>query len=229
MAKKRNFSTISLDDPKSNVAEAFRTLRTNIQFSGIDKKLKSLVITSTRPSEGKSTVIVNLAITMAKANQKVLLVDADLRKPTIKKYFDLPDGTGLTSILVEESAELDAIHRIQEVPSLDIITSGPIPPNPSELLSSTRMKRFVEQMKNRYDMVLIDAPPIGVVSDAAIISTIVDGTILVCVQEETPIDLLKSSKESLEKVNANIIGVVLNGVRKRGNKNDYYYYSYEND
>lgn len=232
MAKKKTqktYTKIALNDPKSTTSEAFRTLRTNIQFANIDKNIKSIVMTSSNPDEGKSTVIVNLAITMAHADQKVLLIDGDLRKPTLNKYFELDESCGLTNILMDQENEAKGIQHLPEVPGMDVISSGPIPPNPSELLGSEQMKHFIERMEGIYDIVLIDAPPVGVVTDAAILSTIVDGTLLVCRQGETLIESVNFAKEKLEKVKANILGVVLNGVQRTGKKYDYYYYNYGED
>lgn len=233
MARKKKtektYTKIALNDPKSTSSEAFRTLRTNIQFANIDKNIKSIAMTSPNPDEGKSTVLVNLAITMAHADQKVLLIDGDLRKPTLHKYFEVIESAGLTNILMDNGEEGNRIQKISEVPGLEVITSGPIPPNPSELLSSERMKQFIDRMKEKYDIVLIDAPPIGVVTDAAILSTIVEGTLLVCRQGETLIESVEFAKEKLEKVKANILGVVLNGVKRTGKKYDYYYYNYSEE
>lgn len=227
--KKRANNGFSVVDSKSNLAEAFRTLRTNIQFSSIDSKLRSIVVTSSKPDEGKSTVIQNLAISMALTNVKVLLIDADLRKPTIYKYFNIGNNSGLTNILMNQAEEEKIVHMIPEVPDLHVMTSGPIPPNPSELLSSQRMAHFLERITEKYDLVLVDSPPVGVVTDAAILSTMVDGTLLVCRQEETNINELVQAKENLEKVNANILGVVLNSVKRTGKKYDYQYYHYGED
>ena len=151
MARKKKiektYTKIALNNPISTSSEAFRTLRTNIQFANIDKNIKSIVMTSSNPDEGKSTVLVNLAITMAHADQKVLLIDGDLRKPTINKYFELVESYGLTNILMDGGEGNQGIQKISEVPGLEVITSGPIPTNPSELLSSYQMKRFLARMK----------------------------------------------------------------------------------
>lgn len=227
--KKKNSNEFSVVDSKTNIAEAFRTLRTNIQFSSIDSKLHSIVVTSSKPDEGKSTVIQNLAISMALTNIRVLLIDADLRKPTLYKYFNIGNNSGLTNILMDQAEEEKIVHMIPEVPDLHVITSGPIPPNPSELLSSKKMAAFLERITEKYDLVLIDSPPVGIVTDAAILSTMVDGTLLVCKQGGTNIPELVQAKENLEKVNANILGVVLNGVKRTGKKYDYQYYHYGED
>lgn len=219
-------------NPKSPISEAFRTLRTNIQFSSIDKPIRSIVITSSGPGEGKSTVSINIAAAIAQAEKKVLLIDCDLRKPTLHKTFNMSSLKGLTNILVENIDYKDVVFTDQEIEGLDIIASGPVPPNPAELLGSNRMKSFIEMMKDIYDMVILDTPPVGLVTDSALLSTIVDGTILVCSVGEADINGTKRAKDLLDKVKANILGVVLNkipvndGGYYKYHYNQYYDYSY---
>jgi protein-tyrosine kinase len=220
----RNISLITRTNPKSPISEAYRILRTNVQFSGIDKELKTIVITSTDPREGKSTTISNMAITFAQSGKKILLIDADLRKPTIHKAFRLTNREGLTSIIAKHSEGADYISR-SVMKNLDILTCGIIPPNPSELLSSDTMKKFIEDMKEDYDHIFIDTPPAGSVTDAAILASMADATIIVALAGKVSIDNIKRTKEMLEKVNANIIGVVLNALTK-DTENKYYYYYY---
>lgn len=220
---------ITYENPKSPIAEAFRTLRTNIQFSSIDKTVKTIVITSPGPGEGKSTISVNTAVTMAQSEKKVLLIDCDLRKPKIHTFFKLHNGQGLTNILVEDVKCKDIVHEIDLASGLYVLTAGPIPPNPAELLGSNKMKSFVEDMKNEYDYIILDSPPVGMLTDAAILSTIADGTILVCAVGHANVEATKGAKALLEKVNANILGVVLNKVPvKSGGYYKYHYYSYYN-
>ena len=225
----------TLRNPKSPVSEAFRTLRTNIQFYSIDDPIKSLVVTSSGPGEGKSTVSINIAATIAQTEKKVLLIDGDLRKPTLHRAFNMSSLKGLTNILVEDAEYTDVLYGAKEVKGLDVIGSGPIPPNPAELLGSNKMKAFIESMNEKYDMVILDAPPIGLVTDSAILSTIVDGTILVCAVGEADINATKRAKDLLDKVNANILGVVLNKVPIKGSGyykyhySQYYDYSYYDD
>ncbi len=214
----------TLENPKSPVSEAFRTLRTNIQFSSIDKPVHSLVVTSSGPGEGKSTVSINIAITMAQAEKKVLLIDCDLRKPSLYKTFAVSRFNGLTNILVEDVDYTKVLYEAEEIKGLHVIGSGPIPPNPAELLGSNKMKAFIQKMKEIYDVVILDAPPIGLVTDSAILSTIVDGTIFVCAVGEADINAAKRAKELLDKVKANILGVVLNKVPI--NQGGYYRYHY---
>lgn len=221
-----NKELVVYKNPKSPISEAFRTLRTNIQFSNIDNDIKSIVITSSGPGEGKSTVISNLAITMAQADKKVLLIDADLRKPRINKVFNIANLSGLTNVL-SENLDYKTIVVSTEVSNLEILTSGPIPPNPAELLGSNRMKSFLEKVGEDYDMVLIDAPPIGIVTDAAVLSTKCDGVILVCAVGQAMTNAAKNAKELLQKVNANILGVVLNKIPlSKGGYYKYHYYNY---
>lgn len=221
---------ITHTDPKSPVSEAYRVLRTNIQYSSVDKPLKSIVVTSAGPMEGKTTTIANLAVTFAQAGSKVLLIDTDLRKPKVHKVFTLLNSRGLTNLLTSKDGFVSFIrHNVVE--NLDILTSGTIPPNPSEVLNSNSMRDFLEKVKAEYDIILLDSPPVGSVTDASIISTYVDGTILVAKSGKVEIDAVKRAKETLEKVNANIIGVVLNNLDKKTLGNNYYYqyyYSEEN-
>jgi len=220
----RGLKIFSISNPKSPVSEAFRTLRTNIQFSSIDKPIRSMVITSSAPNEGKSTVAINIAATIAQSGKRVLLVDADLRKPVLNKTFNMDGAKGLTNILVENVGVEEALYNFPDIEGLYVLSSGPIPPNPAELLGSHKMKSFVESIVEKFDMVIFDSSPIGMVTDSAILSTLVDGTIFVCAVGETDIDLAKLAKESLDKVNANILGVVLNKVPMTGSR--YYRYHY---
>ncbi|MCM8901696.1 CpsD/CapB family tyrosine-protein kinase [Caldicoprobacter algeriensis] len=215
-------------DPKSPIAEAYRILRTNIEFSSTDRKIKVILVTSSGPAEGKSTTAANMAIAMAEANRRVLLIDCDLRKPSIHRMFGLVNIKGLTNILVE-GLEYSEITNVTEVENLEVITSGPKPPNPSELLGSQRMKEFLDKVREDYDVIIIDTPPVLPVTDAAVLSQYVDGVVLVAGYGLTTFDAAVQAKASLQKVNARILGVVLNGVPtdKRGGYYYYYYYYYD--
>lgn len=217
-------SLITFNNPKSPISEAYRVLRTNIQYSSIDKPLKLLTVTSAGPGEGKTTTTINIAITFVQAGNRVLVIDGDLRKPKVHKLFGLENQRGLTNILAIKDDYTRYIKQ-SEIEGLDVITCGAIPPNPSELLASNQMKQLMDKIRDDYDLILIDAPPVGNVTDAAIVSTIVDGTILVAASGTVEIESLKRAKELLEKVNANIIGVVLNKLDKNS-KGNYYYYNY---
>ncbi|MDD4496094.1 MAG: CpsD/CapB family tyrosine-protein kinase [Eubacteriales bacterium] len=217
-------SLITLDDPKSPVSEAYRVLRTNIQFMSVDKPIKSIVVSSATPEEGKSSTLANLAVIMAQAGSRTLIIDGDLRKPMVHKLFNLDNRKGLTNVLALHEDYQDYLHKGPHS-NLDILTCGAIPPNPSELLASAAMKEFLSVVGSQYDYILIDAPPIGAVTDAAILSTIVDGVILVAASGQVRGEFLQRAKEQLEQVNANILGVVLNKVTdKIGSSYGYYYY-----
>lgn len=218
---------ITFKNPKSRVSEAFRTLRTNIQFSGAEDDIKSLLITSVGPAEGKTTTISNLAVTMAQSGKRVLLIDADLRKPSVAKVFALPKGNGLTNILVQNKKAEECIVKT-EIENLYILQSGPIPPNPAELLQSNRMKTLLDELKLVFDIILLDAPPVIAVSDAQILSTLVNGVVFVFAYKKTPKNLIVKAKESIDKVGGKVIGTVLNKVPEKdasyyGGK---YYYNY---
>lgn len=215
---------ITIKNPKSVVSEAFRNLRTNIQYSNIDDKIRSIVITSSTVGEGKTVVSSNLAVSIAFTGKKVLILDCDLRKPNIHKKMGILNLKGLTNVLIGEDSFEDVVQRSEEIPELHILTSGPIPPNPSELLGSKKMEELLNNLEDKYDMIVIDSPPIGIVTDAAILSTIADGVLLVTAAGKTEIDTAKRSKELLENVNANIIGVVLNKVSMKNRS--YYKYGY---
>jgi len=213
------------NDPKSPISEAYRSIRTNIQFSDVDSNIKTIVVTSSIASEGKSTIISNIAVAMAQAGKKVLLIDMDLRRSRIHKIFNIENTQGITNLFVDYVFYKDII-RTTDIDNLSIITSGPIPPNPSELISSNKMKDFIDIMKESFDYILFDAPPVNLVTDAALLAAICDGTILVVAAGDTHIKSAQHSKDNLEKVGANILGVILNKVPI--DKNSYYKYHYYN-
>ncbi|AST58627.1 tyrosine protein kinase [Thermoanaerobacterium thermosaccharolyticum] len=212
---------------KTSVSEAFRSLRTNLQFTSVDKKVKSILITSSLPNEGKSTIIKNLAYALAMTGVKVIVVDCDLRNPTVHQMFKIPNMGGLTNIIVEDDRYEKYVISDKEFDNLGIITSGPIPPNPSELIGSNRMKSFLNKLKENYDYVLLDAPPVLLVTDPTVLAPVVDGVILVIQANKTEIEATKRAKEILTNVKANILGAVLNKVKEQ--KSGYYYYYYYND
>jgi non-specific protein-tyrosine kinase len=200
---------VALRDPRSPAAEAYRTLRTNIQFSSLDKPLQTLLATSTVPDEGKSTTLANLAVTMAQAEQRVILVDCDLRRPTIHTLFNLPNDMGLTSMIL---ANDDSMLPLQQtgVPGLQVLTSGPQPPRPADILGSRRMEAIIERLRAEADVVLFDTPPVIAVTDAAVLATRVDGVLLVLKANHTTRDHARQAREMLERGKANVVGVVLN-------------------
>lgn len=210
---------ITVADPRSPVSEAFRTLRTNIQFSSLDRTLRTILVTSTAAEEGKSTTLANLAVTFAQGGHQTVAVDTDLRRPSLHKIFGISNDIGLTSIALDEAPILDL--QDTSVPNLRVLPSGPLPPNPSELLSSHRMELIIELLKATAEYVLFDSPPIIAVSDAAVLARRVDGVLLLVSAGKTKRDHAIKAKAQLEKVGANIIGVVLNNVKV--DKNLYYY------
>ncbi|MFE1242840.1 CpsD/CapB family tyrosine-protein kinase [Fictibacillus sp. NPDC058756] len=207
---------------KSPVFESYRTLRTNIQFASVDQEIKKIVITSPKPGEGKSTTVANLAIAFAQQGKKVLLIDADLRKPTVANTFSLPNTSGLTNVLSRQS-NLEQVVQQSAVENLYILTSGPLPPNPSELLGSNSMKELVSKAENEFDIILFDSPPVLAVTDAQVLTNLSDGTILVVRSGSTDQDAAKKAKDLLQVGNSRLLGVVLNSKKQ---KQDQYYYYY---
>ncbi len=202
---------VTAREPRSLAAEAYRTLRTNIQFSSIDREVRSLLVTSAGPNEGKSTVVANLGVTMAEGGKRVVVVDADLRRPGLHRIFNLDEAAGLTTMVLDQSLEppLQGTH----VPGLRLLASGPLPPNPAELLASERLVRTLARLLELADLVILDSPPIGPVSDAAILASRVDGTLLVVDSGHTRLETARQAKEQLERVGARLLGVVLNNVK----------------
>lgn len=216
------------NEPKSPVSEAYRSIRTNLQYANVDKNFKTVLMTSATAGEGKTTTLCNVAATMADAGNRILIVDCDFRKPRIHKFFDLSNQTGVTDILLNN---LDYSQYTQKIGSDNIwvITSGHIPKNPSEILLSTAMKKFVAKIKEDFDYVFFDTPPVIPVTDAVIMSTYIDGVVLVCSSGTLNIDMAKKARGSLEKVGANILGAVLNKVPVNAKKYEYYYYYHDKD
>ncbi|MFR3568338.1 MAG: CpsD/CapB family tyrosine-protein kinase [Paraclostridium sordellii] len=220
---------ITRRDPKSPISEAYRTIRTNIEFSNLDKEIKTIVGTSSQQNEGKSTVISNLAVSFAGMEDKrILVLEGDLRNPTVHRMFNVSNSHGITEILTGQKSFEECVHTT-EIKGLHVVTCGKIPPNPSEMLASKKMKSFINSLKDYYDYIFIDAPPIGIITDAGIISTYTDGTILVVAANEVDIDMVKIAKERLEKVNANILGIVLNKFEDGNGSYGYYNYYYESE
>ncbi|MEB6053361.1 CpsD/CapB family tyrosine-protein kinase [Enterococcus gallinarum] len=217
-------SLITLVDPSSPISEQYRTIRTNIQFaSSADRQIKTMVITSSGPGEGKSTTSANLAVVFAKSGQRVLLVDADMRKPTVYKTFNLQNNTGLSTVLSTSTTVVEASQKTI-IDNLSVMTSGPKPPNPSELLGSTRMNQVIEEAKNLYDVVIFDMPPVVAVTDAQIMASKADGTILVVRENVSRKESLTKAKELLNMVQARMLGVVYNGAENSKDAGYYYYY-----
>lgn len=218
-----NIDIITIKSPRSPIAECYRTLRTNIQFSSFDKKIQTIVITSSGPSEGKSTTSSNLAVVMAQNGNKTILIDCDQRKPKLHKVFLTSNQKGLSDVLVGNSVFEEAIQKT-EIENLDILTSGTKPPNPSELLASIKMKNFIENLRGKYDCIIIDTPPVIAVTDAQIVSRYADGCLLVVASAQAEREAALKAKELLEKVDAKILGVVLNklDIQEKGYYGQYY-------
>jgi capsular exopolysaccharide synthesis family protein len=210
--------------PKSAIAEAFRALRTNISFSAIKGENRVILITSPGAMEGKSTVVANLAIVMAQAQSRVLIVDCDLRKPVMHDYFNIDKTSGLTNLLVQD-LDLEEVISSTEVVRLNVITSGPIPPNPSELLGSAKMAEFLSKVAKQYDVVLLDSPPVVAVTDATLLTPMADSVLLVLKAGETRIDMAKEARERLMNAGPKSISVVLNDAKLHvRDYSNYYYY-----
>jgi polysaccharide biosynthesis transport protein len=218
--------------PRSPVAEAYRVLRTNLSFAAIDGGLRSVLITSSSPGEGKSTTAANLGVVMAQTGKQVILVDADLRRPTQHKLFEVANNQGLTTALLDGQAPLGEHLQQTTIAGLRLLTSGPLPPNPAELLNSQRMHQLIESLQGEADLVIFDTPPALTVADASILAGQVAGSILVAGVGETRRDALVQAVETLHKAGATVYGVVMNRVKTGrsgyGYYNYYYrYYNYE--
>ena len=211
--------------PKSPISESYRSIRTNIQFANLDKNLQTIMVTSPTAREGKTTTLSNVALAMADADHRVLIVDCDMRKPRIHKVFEISNIYGMAEILLHGGDYKKALNPTSNE-NLYIITAGKIPSNPSELLYSNAMKNLIQNLKKDFEYIFIDTPPVVPVTDAAIMSNYVDGVILVCASGVIEIELAQKAKESLENVNANILGVVLNKINTKNDKYSSYYYYY---
>lgn len=213
---------VTLSQPRSPASEAYRTLRTNLQFVSLDRPLKTLLMTSAGPEEGKSTVLANLAVAIAQGEKRVVLVDCDLRRPSLHSLFGVDASVGLTTMMVDEKAMASPPLQDTAVDGLKLLASGPLPPSPSDLLGSQRMDQVLASLRERADLVLLDAPPVLAVSDAAVLATKVDGVLLVVSSGHTRRDSIQTAKAKLEQVNARIIGAVLTNVAMDSRLEQYY-------
>jgi capsular exopolysaccharide synthesis family protein len=209
----------SLSDP---FAEQYKAVRTNLMFSRLDREMRTIVLTSTTPGEGKTTIACNLAVVIAQAGHRVILVDADFRKPAVHRIFGTSRKIGLGNLLLGDAGEDEALLD-SGVPNLQLLATGPIPPNPSELLGSKSMQRVITRLSQRADIVLIDSPPASAVTDPTVIAALVDGVIVVVERGSTGVPAIIRTLSTLEGVGATLIGVVLNKVRSGDNGLDYYY------
>lgn len=211
---------ITMTDPRSPASEAYRTLRTNLSFYSLDDPLQTLVVTSPAPDEGKSTTIANLAVTIAQGGRRTILVDCDLRRPSLHDYFSLQNDVGLTTMVLDETAEL----RLQDtgVDNLSLLSSGPKPPNPADLLGSRHIDRVLDLLKEQADMVLLDAPPVLGVTDAAVLGAKADGVLLVVSAGKTRRDHAERARDLLEKARVRIVGVALTNASQEDTLASYY-------
>ena len=213
---------VTVQNPRSPIAEAYRGLRTNLTFSSLDRPLRSMLITSAGPEEGKSTVLANLAVVEAQACRQVIVVDADLRRPRQHELFGVSNATGLTSLLADEKGDPASFLQTTSVPGLRVLTTGPLPPNPAELLASQRMTTTLAGLCALASLVLLDAPPIVVVTDAAILASQVDGVLLVVNANGTRREHAQRAHQLLAKVNARVVGSVLNNAAPDRSLQTYY-------
>ena len=223
-AKVRRGDLVALDT-QSPSAEAFKALRTGVVFSTIDQQLKAIVVTSAELGEGKSRTAANLAITLAQAGHKTLLIDADFRRPSQHRLFGKIRNVGLSNLIIQDTTERDAVTAVDAVPNLWLLASGPTPPNPSELLGSARMMEVMSELWHQFSYVLVDTPPVNAVTDASILAASANATLLVVEQGKTTYPALRHAKQMLDRVGANTIGAVFNKVRTSGGT---YYYGYGN-
>lgn len=205
--------------------EAYKSLRTNLNFVSVNNQYKTIGITSAVPSEGKTSIAINLAGTLSEAGHKVLLVDCDLRRPQIHKYLKIYNNDkGISTILSGQNTIAESIFRAESF-KMDVICAGLIPPNPAELLGSPKMAALIAELKSCYDYVIFDTPPASIVTDSSELSCLLDGILLVVRQNHTRIDLIKEAQKRLRSVNANIIGAVLNDYKEIGQASNYHSYS----
>lgn len=214
---------VMMGDNRSPVRESYRVLRTNLQFAAVDRPLDVLLVTSAAPSEGKSMTAANLGAAIAQTGRRVILVDTDLHRPRQHRLFKVRNSVGVTTGLLEDQPNIDDILQETSVPGLRVLTSGPLPPNPAELLGSARMRSLLTALKAEADVVVLDSPPISALSDAAVLSTQADGVVMVLEAGKTRRPFAQRALEALNRVNAHVVGAVLNRVPKRGF--GYYYYS----
>ncbi|MDO5047846.1 MAG: CpsD/CapB family tyrosine-protein kinase [Anaerococcus sp.] len=218
MAKKSTYYANS-----SHYDEAIRTLRTNIQFSDIDNQLKKIVVTSSIPDEGKTTVAVNLARSFAQNKFRVLLIDCDLRNPSVHKEMKVDNKVGLTNVLLNKKDLVHSLMKDYGEDYFDILLSGPTPPNPAEILSSKAMRDLIEEVEDQYDYIIIDTPPTGIITDAAIVSTLADGVLLVARSKYTKKEQINQAIENIKNVGSRIIGVVMTFAESSKNTYPDYY------
>jgi capsular exopolysaccharide synthesis family protein len=217
---------ITLSDPLSPVAESYRSLRTSLQFAGHDGSMKTILVTSPMATEGKTSTIANLGVVLTKSGQSVVVVSADLRRPRLAKFFGVSDGVGLTSVIIGDATMSDALQPVDGAPGLVVLPAGPLPPNPAELLSSNKMREVIDTLRERYDIVLIDSPPLLPVTDPVVLAQQADATLVVVASSQTKKGQLQHAVDQLVSVNARRVGFVLNGITRQGGTGYGYEYGY---
>jgi len=213
---------IAVSEPRSPISEAYRTLRTNLDFAALDQALKTLVVTSAGTGEGKSTTLANLAVVSAQAGRQVILVDADLRRPTLHQVFGLGNEEGLTTMMMDETALTSPPLQDTGIEGLQMLSSGPLPPNPADLLGSQRMTQVIAALAEWADQVFFDTPPVVAVTDAAVLATKVDGVLLVINAGKTRREYARTAVQRLEQINARVVGTVLTNVQMGAGFTGYY-------
>ena len=213
---------ITITEPRSPISEAYRTLRTNLDFASLDQALKTVAVTSAGVGEGKSTTLANLAVVSAQAGRNVILVDADLRRPTLHKIFGLGNERGLTSVIMDEEALASPPVQETGIEGLTVLTSGPLPSNPADLMGSRRMEEVIATLAERAEQVLFDTPPVVAVTDAAVLATKVDGVLLVISAGKTRREYARSAVQRLEQINARLVGTILTNVQMDTGFQGYY-------
>lgn len=220
--RKKPVNLIAYEDPTSSITEQYRLIRTNIEFASVDKQIKTIVVTSPSPGDGKSMTAANLAIILAQQDKRVLLVDADLRKPSVHYTFKVDNRYGLTNLLTKQNI-LEKSKLKTSLLNLDVLTSGPIPPNPAELLNSKNMELIIEELNNNFDYIIFDTPPVLAVTDAQVLANKCDGIVMVISSGKTTKKEALKTKDLLYKIKTPLLGVVLNGVDYRNDKYKYMY------
>ena len=222
MSSQIRANLVTVSDPRSAAAEAYRALRTNLSFSSLDEPIRTLVVTTPAPLDNKSAVIANLAVIMAQGGNRTLLVDCDLRRPALQEIFGVDNSRGLTSMMLNEEAMAQPPLIDSEIENLWLLPSGPLPPNPADLLGSRRMDVVIERLQEGMDIVLLDAPPVMSVTDASVLGSKVDGLLLVVRAGETRREHAERAKEMLEKVGIRVVGVVLDNAPMDSLMGSYY-------
>ncbi len=215
--------------PKALVSESIKTLRTNLQFSSVDNELRTILVTSSMPGEGKSYISANLAVSFTQLGKKVLLVDSDMRKGRQHRIFRVPNTKGLSNLLIDDIKVINNYIMKTKIDGLSIITRGTLPPNPSELLNSKKNKLLIKLLKERFDIIIFDGAPCNGLTDSIIMSTLVDQVLIVTSEGHTPKEMLETSRKALENVNANVAGIIINKINRKGSYYGRYYSYYESE